>query len=180
MHVAGRELVSGVAVEPRYVLAAGRSGRDYRTLFDAVRGRDIRLRVVCDNTDALAGLDVPPNAVVLRDCYGSAYIDELAGASIVAVPLAVNDISAGQMVMLQAMAFGKPVVVTRTPTTQEYVTDNVQALLVPRADPAAMRSAIETLLSSPERIDEMGRAGLQTFEEKFSMRSYVRNVLAAI
>ena len=162
------------------MLAAGRSGRDYRTLFEAVRGRDIRLHVVCDSTDALAGLDVPPKVVVLRNCYGSAYINELAGASIVAVPLAVNDISAGQMVMIQAMALGKPVVVTRTPTTQEYVTDNVQALLVPRADPAAMRSAIEALLSSPERIDEMGRAGLQTFEEKFSMRSYVRNVLAAI
>ncbi len=180
LHVAGRESVSSVAVEPRYVLAAGRSGRDYRTLFEAVRQRDIQLRVVCDNSDALADIDVPPNVVVLRDCYGGAYINELAGASIVAVPLAVDNISAGQMVMIQAMALGKPVVVTRTPTIEEYVADNEQALLVPRGDPAAMWSAIESLLSSPERIDAMGRAGLRTFEDKFSMRSYVRNVLGAI
>ena len=180
MHVAGRESVSSVAIEPRYVLAAGRSGRDYRTLFEAVRGREIQLRVVCDSSDALAGLDVPPNAIVLRNCYGGEYISELAGASIVAVPLAVDNISAGQMVMLQAMAFGKPVIVTRTPTIEEYVADREQAVLVPRGDPAAMRSAIESLLSTPERIDAMGQAGLRTFEEKFSMRSYVRNVLAAI
>ena len=180
LHVAGRESVSGVAVEPRYVLAAGRSGRDYRTLFDAVRGQDIRVRVVCDSSDALADLDVPPNVVVLRDCYGGAYLRELAGASIVAVPLAVDNISAGQMVMIQAMALGKPVIVTRTPTIEEYVTDREQALLVPLADPVAMRRAIQSLLSSPERIEAMGRAGLRTFEDKFSMRSYVRNVLAAI
>lgn len=180
LHVAGRESMSGTAVEPRYVLAAGRSGRDYRTLFDAVRGQDIRVRVVCDSSDALADLDVPPNVVVLRDCYGSAYLRELAGASIVAVPLAVDQISAGQMVMLQAMSLGKPVVVTRTPTIEEYVTDGEQAVLVPRADAVALRRAIEDLLASPERIAAMGRAGLRTFEEKFSMRSYVRNVLAAI
>ena len=180
LHVAGREALSGIAVEPRYVLAAGRSARDYGTLFDAVRGRDIRVRVVCDNADALAGLDVPPNAVVLRNCYGTAYLDELAGASLVAVPLTVSDISAGQMVMIQAMAFGKPLIVTRTPTTEEYVTDNVQALLVPRGDSAAMRSTIEGLLSSPDLLDQLGRAGLRIFEEKFSMRSYVRNVLASI
>lgn len=180
LHVAGRESVSGIAVEPRYVLAAGRSGRDYGTLFDAVRGQDIRVRVVCDSSDALAGLDVPPNVVVLRNCYGGAYLRELAGASIVAVPLAVDNISAGQMVMIQAMALGKPVVVTRTPTIEEYVTDNEQAVLVPRGDAIALRSAIEGLLSSPERIAAMGQAGLRTFEEKFSMRSYVRNVLAAL
>ena len=180
LHVAGRESVSHRALEPRYVLAAGRSGRDYRTLFEAVRGRDIRLRVVCDSSDALEGLDVPPNVVVLRACYGGAYIRELAGASMVAVPLAVDNISAGQMVMLQALAFGKPVIVTRTPTIEEYVADNEQAVLVPRGDAVAMRSAIEGLLASPERIDAMGQAGLRTFEEKFSMRSYVRNVLKAI
>ena len=178
--MAGRESLSHDALEPRYVLAAGRSGRDYRTLFEAIRGRDIQLRVVCDSSDALEGLDAPPNVVVLRACYGSAYLSELAGASIVAVPLAVDNISAGQMVMLQALAFGKPVVVTRTPTIEEYVADNEQAVLVPRGDAAAMRSAIESLLASPERMDAMGQAGLRTFEEKFSMRSYVRNVLKAI
>ena len=121
LHVAGREAVSGVVAEPRTVLAAGRSGRDYRTLFEAVRQRDIQLRVVCDNSDALADIDVPPNVVVLRDCYGGAYINQLAGASIVAVPLAVDNISAGQMVMIQAMALGKPVVVPDDPGCVEAI-----------------------------------------------------------
>ena len=180
LHVAGRESLSHAPIAPPYVMSAGRSERDYGTLFDAVRGRDVRLRVICDRSEALAGLDVPANVTILRDCYGADYLRELAGASVVAVPLAVDNISAGQMVMIQAMAFGKPVVVTRTRTMADYVTDGHEALLVERTDAAAMRDAIESLLASPERMAAMGSAGLAAFEERFSMRSYVRHVLDAI
>jgi glycosyltransferase involved in cell wall biosynthesis len=180
LHVAGRESISSVAAEPRYVLAAGRSGRDYRTLCEAVRGRDVHVRIVCDSSHALVGLDIPDNVTVLRECYGGDYLRELAGASVVVVPLAVDNISAGQMVMLQAMSFGKPVIITQTATIQEYVTDGREATFVPRGDPAAMHRTIQDLLASPERAEAMGNVGRQTFEDKFSMRSYVRNVLAAL
>lgn len=180
LYVGGRESVSSVPRDPPYLFAAGRSGRDYRTLIDAVRDTPFALRIACDRSEALAHIEIPANVTVLRACYGADYIGELAGASAVVVPLAVDDISAGQMVMLQAMAFGKPVVVTRTPTIAEYASDGHEVVMVPRGDASALRASIDALMRSPERLAAIGDAGRERYERSFTMRAYVRNVLDAV
>lgn len=180
MHVAGREWAGSTPVEPLYVLSAGRSGRDYRSLVEAVRGQDIRLRIVCDSAQALAGLDVPDNVTLLRGCYDGDYIREVAGASLVAIPLAVDDISAGQMVMLQAMAFGKPVVVSRTPTICDYVQNGDSAVLVEPGSAEELRATLLRLLADPTGTAALGERGLQTFENRFSMRGFVGNTVAML
>ena len=162
------------------LLSAGRSGRDYATLFAAVKGLNVDLHVVCDRGDALAGLTIPTNVTILRACYDAAFVQELIDCTIVIVPLAVDHISAGQMVVLQAMAFRKPVVVTRTLTIEEYVSDGVDAILVPRANSVALRSAIVTLLDDPARAAVLGQAALRTYETHHTMAAFVRNILAAI
>jgi glycosyltransferase involved in cell wall biosynthesis len=181
LHIFGRQTQQTVSTAPRpRLLAAGRSGRDYATLLAAVSDLEVDLHVVCDRSDALAGLRVPPNVTVLRACYGADYVKELNACTMVVVPLAVDDISAGQMVMLQAMAFGKPMVVTRTRTTEEYVVDGLDAALVPRADSAALRNAITNMLSDPARAAAMGQHASKSYEEKYSMAAFVRNILAVI
>lgn len=92
---------------PAYILAAGKSGRDYATLFRAMQGIDVELRVVCDYAAALP--PVPPGCriTILADCHGGDYLKQLASASIVVIPLAVDDISAGQMVLIQAMGLAR-------------------------------------------------------------------------
>lgn len=180
MNVAGRDWAGSTPVQPPYILSAGRSGRDYKNLIEAVRGQDIQLRIVCDSGPALAGLDIPGNVTILRNCYGGDYIRELAGSSVVVIPLAVGDISAGQMVMLQAMAFSKPIVVTDTPSIGEYVQHRHNAMLVNPGDPLAIRAALHELLVDRERATHLGDNGYAAFEEKFNMRSYVRNMISVI
>jgi hypothetical protein len=106
---------------PFRVLAAGRSGRDYPTLSQAVSGEDLHVTIICDNRESLGGVTETANLRVLRDCYGECYLEQLRRCDVVVVPLAVEDISAGQMVIIQAMAYAKPIIVTRTPTIEEYV-----------------------------------------------------------
>jgi glycosyltransferase involved in cell wall biosynthesis len=180
MHVAGRESVGSSPIKPPYILSAGRSGRDYKSLVEAVRGQDLQLHIVCDSTQALLGLDLPDNVTVLRNCYGGDYIREIAGSSLIVIPLAVGDISAGQMVMLQAMAFSKPIVMTDTPSIREYVQHQVNALLVNPADPQALRQSIAEVIANPELAEQLGSNGFNTFEENFSMRAYVRNMMRVI
>jgi glycosyltransferase involved in cell wall biosynthesis len=162
------------------VLAAGRSGRDYRTLVDAVRGLDVSLTIICDRGEALAGVEENAQIRVLRDCYDRCYLAELGAADVVVVPLAVDDISAGQMVIIQAMAYGKPTIVTRTPTVSEYLEDGRTALLVKRADAAQLRDAIRRLTGDQALRERLGGSAQAEYEQRFSQAASVRNTIAAI
>lgn len=171
----------GRAIDPgAYVFSAGRSGRDYKTLFEAFHTINQPLHVACDSATTLSGCVSSPNITVLRNCYDASYRQELSNASIVAVPLAVEDISAGQMVLIQGMAYCKPLVVTRTATVEEYLTDGVNALLVPRGDSLAMRRAIERLLSDSELALHLAKNAMHAYRTKHSMGAYVANIVAAV
>lgn len=167
--------------DAEYIVTAGKSGRDYPTLARALQGVTMPLRIICDYAPQVAALADPDGRIsILATCHGDDYIRELYRSRIVVVPLAVDDISAGQMVLLQAMALGKPVIVTRTATTTDYATDERDALLVPRGDPAALRAAILRLLADPALAARLGAAALETYERQYTTERFVGNVLAAV
>lgn len=71
------------------------------------------------------------------------------------------------LIILDAMAMGKPVVASTVAGIVEEVEDGRTGLLVPPADPQSLASAIASLLSSPDRRQAMGRAGKERFEQHF-------------
>lgn len=163
-----------------YILSAGRSGRDYRTLFEAFQAGNRKVRVVCDSAAAMAECQPSANIEVLDHCYGDDYIKHVWNADCVVIPLAVDDISAGQMVLLQAMAMGKPIVITRTTTIAEYVTDGHDALCVAARDPQALREAVERLLADPQFSRQLGAHAEETFRRCFSIPTFVSRLLEEI
>jgi glycosyltransferase involved in cell wall biosynthesis len=164
----------------RRIVSAGRSGRDYGTLFRATEALDIELRVICDFLTEKPAEDTAARISILRKCYGDDYLRELVDASVVVIPLAVDDISAGQMVAIQSMALGKAVIITDTPTVRDYVIDQHDAILVPQSDPIALRQAISNLLAAPQERERLGRNAFKTFTEKLSTEGYLRGLIAAI
>jgi len=62
------------------------------------------------------------------------------------------------LVILEAMAAGKPVVATRSGGPEEIVEDEVSGLLVPVGDSAALGAALRRILGSPSLAASMGRA----------------------
>lgn len=184
LHISGRRNQvkenESVSEYRPYILAAGRSGRDYATLFQAVEPLAIDLHVVCDSEKVLNGLNIPSNVLVLRNCYDDAYVNELKNSAFVVIPLGVNDISAGQMVLIQAMAFAKPTIVTHTPTVEEYVSDGEQSLLVAQGSVTEFREAINKLLSDRVLAEHLASNALETYEKKYCMRAYVQNLVASV
>jgi glycosyltransferase involved in cell wall biosynthesis len=65
------------------------------------------------------------------------------------------------LVLVEAMAAGKPIVATRVGGIPEVVVDGETALLVPPSDPAAIAAAVVSLLTDPERARAMGRCGVE-------------------
>jgi glycosyltransferase involved in cell wall biosynthesis len=164
---------------PRLV-SAGRSGRDYPTLVKAVETIPCRLRIICNEKVSLGGVAESNRIEILRDCFGLEYLWQLLRADIVVIPLRVADISAGQMVLIQAMALARPLIVTRTPTVEDYLTDGVNALLVPRGDAAAMAGAIQRLLADPAEAAALSRRAQADYMARFSAEAHFRALVQAV
>jgi glycosyltransferase involved in cell wall biosynthesis len=81
--------------------------------------------------------------------------------------------------LLDAMAFGRPVVATAAGGIPEAVEDGVSGRLVPVRDPHALAQALVGLLGDESLRREMGRAGRRIYEERFTAERMVDATLAA-
>jgi glycosyltransferase involved in cell wall biosynthesis len=181
LHIDGYDRPSTVVdVAAGPALSAGRSGRDYPLLTRVFADSGRPLRIVCDAERTLAGCIAAPNITILRHCYDDDYVRELRGAGVVVVPLAVDDISAGQMVILQAMAYRKPIIATRTAAIDDYLTDGVNALLVPPGDGSALQAALDQLATDPALATRLRDQASVTYVTRHSMRAFVQHVVQAV
>lgn len=80
--------------------------------------------------------------------------------------------------LLDAMAFGVPVVATAAGGIPEAVVDGVTGRLVPPRDPPALAAALVEALKDPARRAAWGRAGRRRFEERFTADRMVEATLA--
>lgn len=72
------------------------------------------------------------------------------------------------IVVLEAMAAGKPVVASEVSGMPLAVAHGETGLLVPERDPAALAAAVGDLLAAPDRAGEMGRAGRRRVETELN------------
>lgn len=77
-------------------------------------------------------------------------------------------------VIMEAMAYAKPVLATRVGGNPELVDAPHTGLLVPPQAPSAMAEAIAVLVSSADRGSAMGAAGRQRVEATFSFHTRMR------
>jgi glycosyltransferase involved in cell wall biosynthesis len=77
------------------------------------------------------------------------------------------------LVLLEAMAAGRPIVASRVATIPEVVLDGETGLLVPAGDPVALAEALAQLAHDPEGAHAMGEAGRQRLRQQFSIDKMV-------
>jgi glycosyltransferase involved in cell wall biosynthesis len=83
------------------------------------------------------------------------------------------------MVAREAMAHVRPVVATAVGGLEDAVEDGVTGLLVPRADPAALRAAVEKLLGDATLRAELGANARRRAEERYSWSAATESLLSA-
>jgi hypothetical protein len=161
------------------IFAGGDSLRDYRPLLEAAEGLPARV-TIASRSRAPAR---PPANVTIGELNQRRYVERFRSASIVVVPLEPRrDRSAGQQTYLNAMALGKPVVVTDALGVRDYVEDRRTGLIVPPGDAAAMRAALDWLLD-PANAGEVrairDRARAVALE-RFGPEQYVRRLVEVV
>jgi len=88
----------------------------------------------------------------------------------------VSRLEAFGIVALEAMASGKPVVVSDIPGVREVIADGKEGLLSDPVDPDNLGGKIRILLADDRKRATMGRAGREAVERNFSVESVVDRV----
>ena len=84
------------------------------------------------------------------------------------------------LVLLEAMAFGVPVVTTEQTGTPEMVTDGVTGLLVPPGDADSLAAALLESLRDPARAARLAAAARRDVEERFTWDHVVDRMTPAL
>jgi Glycosyl transferases group 1 len=157
------------------VFAGGNSSRDYRPLLAAARGLESPVTIAT----TLPLHDVAPNIMAGAISHDE-YERWTREAGVVVVPLMGDSArSAGQTTYLNAMALGKPVVVTDSPGVGTYLEDGITGLIVPPDDPDALREAIRWTLDprNDSDVQRMCERARHVARERFSPTAYLDAIL---
>ena len=166
------ELATLDTTDQGYILAPGRSWRDYPTFCAAMARLPYPARILVPRsreewtrhgTQTVGVAELPPNVEIIHDDgTPQSWNRIIAGARVVALPIHPDAISAaGNSTYIQAMALGKVVVVSDCPGARGIIEDGRHALIVPQRDPEALAAALRRAWEDDElrqRIGQEGRA----------------------
>jgi glycosyltransferase involved in cell wall biosynthesis len=143
-------------------------GRDFPLLIEACNGLDIP--VLLKTAQKLAfQTERHPRITQRQDRL--AYADFRAlyeQARLVVVTTKDTPNASGVTSLMEAMAMGRPTIVTDNPALRDYFAPADALCVVPLNDPAALRAAILDLWQNREKAEAMGRAARLFAEAHFS------------
>ena len=174
-----------VVEDEKQVSAAGLEWRDYPTLLAAAEHLpDTNFPLAAaspwsKHTNETEKRTMPANVSARR--YEYQELRELyASSAVVAVPLYENDFQAGITAILEAMACGKAVVVTRTEGQTDAIIDGENGLYVPVGDPGAWEKAIRRLQDDPALRQRLGSNARIWIEKHATLDRWVESLCRAI
>jgi glycosyltransferase involved in cell wall biosynthesis len=172
-----------VAEEPDLICSAGQLLRDYDTLVRATTELPVKVRIAAGSPWISKELHpsggLPPNVDWRR--YDRFELRELyARSALAVVPILENDFQTGISTILEMMAMGKCLIVTRTRGQTDTIVDGVTGTYVPPGDPQALRAAITRLLANPEERARMGRAARAFIEKEAGLDLFTARMTQAV
>jgi len=170
----------------RGVVATGKTGRDMPLLLDALGQTGLPGSVYGDRVKLEAEVAIPENVkivpAVARDASStSAFtydhtISDLQRASVVAIPLSERYPLHGLTELADAIACGKPVIVTRAPYFDFDIEEIGCGWWVDPGDRQRWRDVLADAMSDPVRLAEMGRCGRRWAAENWNARLFADGV----
>lgn len=162
-----------------YIISAGRTGRDYKTLLDAVKNLPLRLVLVTDYFN-LTRKPLPKNVEVKHNIPLNELIGLTASAKFAVLPLQDLSISVGQSVLLEAMALGKAVIATRNASTIDYIADGETGILVNPGDSEEMKKAIMLLSEDPSKSAQIGARARVAIQGHYLVGEKIKRICSII
>lgn len=170
-----------------YIFSGGRSDRDFDTLIKAltllskpikafiVYGRET---VTFKNPILTTKTANKPYMKILYEIPHKAYIKLLQNAAFVVLPLRKVYYATGHTALLEAMATGKTVIVSRIPSILDYVEDWKTGITFEAGNYKDLKNKIEYLLEEPEEIIRIGINARKSIEQHFNLKTMLEKLIS--
>jgi glycosyltransferase involved in cell wall biosynthesis len=163
------------------VCSAGLEWRDYPTLIEVAKQMpNVHFHIAAaspwsKHTNETEKADLPSNVTVKKHGYES--LRELYRCSHICVaPLYENDFQAGITTILEAMACGLPVVVSKTTGQTDAIIDGENGVYVIPGDSKAIKAQIESLLADENRRATLGKNARIWIDEHATLDIWTRTI----
>ena len=123
---------------------------------------------------------LPKDVKILRDVSRTVYLDYVRRCSLVVLPLIPTERSTGQVVLLEAMALGKPVVASLVPGTTDLIRHGQNGMVVEPCSAGELAAAVRHVLDPPDLARQMGMSALEDVKKLYTFDIHAEAKLNAI
>jgi glycosyltransferase involved in cell wall biosynthesis len=155
------------------LLCVGDACRDELTLIKAIKNLPVKLVRVSDEpkiSEVYKKMAIGSQVCVLTGISDTELKKLYIESQLVIVPilLSANE-PAGLTCLLEAMAMGKTVIVTKGLNSEDYVVADKTGVIVEPENPVALRNAILQLLGNDSKSNRIGNCAHQYIKDNFNM-----------
>lgn len=160
-----------------YYMGCGGTNRDYETLINAVNNMDIKIKIYTSQyqIDKLKLLDPSDNiefVAAIGENRKDILKDGYSKCRAVLIPIKhINDVPNGATVLVEALAAGKPVLVSDLRTNFIDVEKEGVGLKIEMSNPKAWTAALFKLEKENDYLDKMAQNALSLAENIFNLRN---------
>ncbi len=161
------------------IISFGKIKRDYKTLCQAfcqIKNTDFKLHIIGDTKLAKEFSSV--KNIIFEDAIPlNELIERINKCSFVVVPLPEYMYSYGQMTILQSMALKKPLIVSETTSTIDYISEATGIIKIKPYDIDDMRNALTTMINTNKQtLINMGNENSSYVKEKLNEKEMGQNI----
>ena len=154
-----------------YIFTAGSSNRDYDFLISALENTAYNVKIACK------GLKYKHHSsnIEILDVFSDKMLEYLFNSRIVVIPLKDLDISSGQLMILQAMQLGKPIIVSNNKGVYDYIDDGETGFII-NNEKDILIDKIEALYKDDKFYELISQNQKKRFIERFSLLNLGRKI----
>lgn len=165
-------------------VAAGRTGRDFATFGLAAAKARLPAAIFCLRREkSVEALDLGPTVTVTSvekesDLSYRALVPVLARARVHAIPLIAGSSLSGLTSLTDALALGKPVIMTRNPLIDIDLEAEQIGRWVAPGDVGGWTEALQWFATHPDEAVAMGRRARRLAEERYNINLFAERMAA--
>lgn len=161
-------------VKGDYICALGSQGRDYDTLFAAMRRLEHIQLVVVATAESLQHLSIPDNVKVFTHIPLAQAHNILTHSRLMIVPLRDSQVPCGHVTIVSGMFFKKAMIVTNSEGVHDYVQDNQTGVLFEPKEAGDLVEKIEQLWNDRAKTDALAEAGYAFAQKTCTEQSIIQ------
>jgi len=166
---------AGASIGRATLFAPGGACRDEDTIERAIRDVDVCLkRFRLDTSKGECAEMSSVGMATIRKIFNAPYGDYMAecvASDLVVISVSSADKPVGLTSLLECMALGRPIVITRGASSRDYVVDGKTALVFEEGDWRGLQDRINYLLANPDVARQLGQAARDAAQAELSLRA---------